>query len=918
MFKQVSVVNSCNLDHFIAIKIGALEGEIDGILEGSNTYYELSRNRQKKQTVVDLVRNPQFPSSTLSCQQADMYIECGLYLNGCLLCPTQKTSYKKHNKMDWKEWIVFPVQYKDVTFDTKFCLTIWDIFSPRKPVVIGGTTFNLFDLVHTSHSQYCYMMKSGNHKLKIWRKKKADFSNENTTPGEMYLMDNVEIDEVTRIEKIWMNYKAGSNEEWLDRITANTINEKKKEYMHHPKRREDLFLDIEFPTFEYPIIYNEDVHQYKDASRIDRNKKEQQTLNVSTQQDNMITTITPSSNHNDWIIVDTEINMDNPCALKHMKLAIHISTGFLDTDLRPEANEKKLLTMVINSTPLQEITSEQKTIIWKYRYWLLTKKRALTKFLKCVDWGIMKESYEATGLMKKWAEIDIVDALELLSSFFCNVDVVRRYAVEVLKKASNEEIIGILLQLVQALRYEKDMRTCDLADFLLDRALVNFDIANHLNWYLLTESDDPIFGDMYTALYKRFLTHLKKQAEQSNSSFIFIDQIYRQKHLVKNLVDICSDLKHKQLSRKEKVDNLIELIKDIEHKDLSKIPEPWKGVFKTGSTSQKRDDYLRLPLNPKVSVIGIYPDDATVFKSATNPVRLSFVTPERRLYKVIFKIGDDLRQDQLIVQLITLMDKLLQKDGLDLKLTPYRVLACSKNEGFLEFVDKSKTFEEIICEGNIRSWLEKQSRGNKNEFETACDNFVKSCAGYCVITYILGIGDRHLENLLLTTDGKLFHIDFGYILGRDPKHFAPPMKLCKEMVEGMGGRESIGYNKFLELCCTAYNVLRKNSHWILNMFVLMVDSGIKDIDQGTRAEHLPSPQKTSDLEPTENVPKVQDTRQTRSDAFKNIMKVQERLKLEYNDEDAIKYIQGVITESERALFAPIHDTVHRWVQYWRN
>jgi len=66
MFKQVSVVNSCNLDHFIAIKIGALEGEIDGILEGSNTYYELSRNRQKKQTVVDLVRNPQFPSSTLS------------------------------------------------------------------------------------------------------------------------------------------------------------------------------------------------------------------------------------------------------------------------------------------------------------------------------------------------------------------------------------------------------------------------------------------------------------------------------------------------------------------------------------------------------------------------------------------------------------------------------------------------------------------------------------------------------------------------------------------------------------------------------------------------------------------------------------------------------------------------------------
>ena len=35
---------------------------------------------------------------------------------------------------------------------------------------------------------------------------------------------------------------------------------------------------------------------------------------------------------------------------------------------------------------------------------------------------------------------------------------------------------------------------------------------------------------------------------------------------------------------------------------------------------------------------------------------------------------------------------------------------------------------------------------------------------------------------MVSQNGKLFHIDFGYILGRDPKPLPPPMKLSKEMI----------------------------------------------------------------------------------------------------------------------------------------
>jgi len=100
------------------------------------------------------------------------------------------------------------------------------------------------------------------------------------------------------------------------------------------------------------------------------------------------------------------------------------------------------------------------------------------------------------------------------------------------------------------------------------------------------------------------------------------------------------------------------------------------------------------------------------------------------------------------------------------------------NTGLLEFVERSIPVSQILS-GNNNSVMEFFQRVAPQEGAShgvkpdVLQTYIRSCAGYCVLTYLLGVGDRHLDNIMIQPTGHFFHIDFGFIFGRDPKPLPP-------------------------------------------------------------------------------------------------------------------------------------------------
>jgi len=254
-------------------------------------------------------------------------------------------------------------------------------------------------------------------------------------------------------------------------------------------------------------------------------------------------------------------------------------------------------------------------------------------------------------------------------------------------------------------------------------------------------------------------------------------------------------------------------------------------------------DGLILPIDPSLICKSIILDLVQIKTSKSRPIFIpvrvcDIATNADAGIRYILVKFDDIRQDYIIMKTICVMkSSLAGSNDADLSgsnIITYGILPMGNQIGIIEIIPDSRTVFDIQKNFTLLNYIMEH---NPNEsVESVKNKFMISCAIYCVITYLLGVGDRHLENILITSKGDLFHIDYEYIFGFDPKPMNTPiMRITSGMIDVIGGTDSVYYGRFIEIIKKCHFHLHQHFAIFLTQLKLLVDTNppINNIDYNT-------------------------------------------------------------------------------------
>jgi phosphatidylinositol-4,5-bisphosphate 3-kinase len=482
--------------------------------------------------------------------------------------------------------------------------------------------------------------------------------------------------------------------------------------------------------------------------------------------------------------------------------------------LSPE--DRQTFLGLLAKNPIEVLTRTEKLFLSSHFRQLFEYRSLLPWYLKTIKLSSMNQVFSLPSILRCWwPHPTPTEIISILTPDLVDPGV-RKFAIEHMEKWSNNDLQHYLLQILQTLQYEPEIDS-PLTLFLLKRAFTEPKyIGLRVLWGLRSLASLPWMKSRIFNLSYAFLMYSEPADRVRYVASLQFTQ---------DQIKFC-----REYAPMENPGPLLT--------QLAKIPSG-----------------LHLPIDPKIIVEGYYEDRCRFMDSAKHPLFETLRLPPstgRSSISMLLKLDDDLTQDQLTLQLLRAMDLMWRKAGLDLRLSLYNVLPTGTCQGYIEVVPQAVTIAQTqrLCRGgalsskSVLEWLLKTHKLTPPGTlpRDVIENYVRSLAGYCVGTYILGIGDRHCSNMMIREDGRFFHIDFGHFLG----HFKTVLGIINRedcsFYYSEALEEVLVYHDILPLflifCRKALEVIRTSAHNLIYLLLSMIGTGIPELQSNKDVAYL--------------------------------------------------------------------------------
>ncbi|CUM65919.1 uncharacterized protein PRCAT00003572001 [Priceomyces carsonii] len=395
----------------------------------------------------------------------------------------------------------------------------------------------------------------------------------------------------------------------------------------------------------------------------------------------------------------------------------------------------------------------------------------------------------------------------------------------------------------------------------------------HSLWYVLSHlnSNDNLRRERAKSILKTLLT----SDSQFNSKFSNASDLFQ------NFIKIANFKIQKKSVRR------MSLVGDF---GLSLLTNPYDSLVipvrsnleirLPASTTSK---FSAFPKSASITFDG-FDDNVNIFHSLQMPRQVTIRGSDLRPYRLMIK-KDDTRKDAKVVEFTTMINRLLTASNearkRNLFIANYSVIPLAENMGVIEFVpdvatmksvvgEQRKAMGKVVNERKLFIKLDeaqktlKNKKGSSNHdfmkdlvelFSNVCRNnppvlhswyikqfpdptvwylarnsFTRSSAVMSIVGYIVGLGDRHCENILfLKKNGLVLHIDFDCLFekGRTlPTPEIVPFRLTQNMVDAMGITGIEG--TFRISCEVTGQLLRDNEAPLMNILETLLYDPLLD------------------------------------------------------------------------------------------